>query len=281
VQIVLWLPPAVAFLVSFFTSMVGVSGAFLLLPFQVSVLHYTAPSVSATNLVFNLVATPGGVYRYWREGRLLWPLLWLLALGTLPGVVVGFYLRVHYLADPRDFRLFVALVLLYLAYRVSRQALGRPGGRAPAPARQAEDSSGDRRNTPALGRGFSRPAVFALALGVGVAGGAYGIGGGSLVAPVLVGLFRLPVHAVAGAALAATFLGSLLGVASYSLLPAPPGVETAPDWLLGGLFGLGGLAGSYAGARLQRRVPARPLEVGLAGVLVLLGAAYLMQWLRA
>jgi len=57
-------PFAVALIVSFFTSMSGVSGAFLLLPFQVSFLNYTAPSVSATNQVFNIVAIPSGVYRY-------------------------------------------------------------------------------------------------------------------------------------------------------------------------------------------------------------------------
>jgi len=53
----------------------AISGAFLLLPFQHSVLGYTAPGVSATNLVYNLVATPGGAYRYLREGRMLWPLV--------------------------------------------------------------------------------------------------------------------------------------------------------------------------------------------------------------
>jgi hypothetical protein len=64
----LWLPPLAAFVVSFFGSMVGISGAFLLLPFQMSVLGYVGPSVSATNLVFNLYATPGGVWRYAHEG---------------------------------------------------------------------------------------------------------------------------------------------------------------------------------------------------------------------
>ncbi|MBT4507566.1 MAG: sulfite exporter TauE/SafE family protein, partial [Desulfobacula sp.] len=53
-----------ALVVSFFTSMGGVSGAFLLLPFQMSFLGYTSPSVSATNHVFNIVAIPSGVYRY-------------------------------------------------------------------------------------------------------------------------------------------------------------------------------------------------------------------------
>ncbi|MDP3032117.1 MAG: TSUP family transporter, partial [Rhodocyclaceae bacterium] len=74
VVVPVWLPPLVAFVISLFTSMVGISGAFLLLPFQMSVLGYVAPSVSATNLVFNLVAIPAGVWRYAHEKRMDWPL---------------------------------------------------------------------------------------------------------------------------------------------------------------------------------------------------------------
>ena len=65
----LFVPPLVAFVVSFLTSMGGISGAFLLLPFQVSFLNFTSPSVSATNFVFNIVAIPSGVNQYIREGR--------------------------------------------------------------------------------------------------------------------------------------------------------------------------------------------------------------------
>ena len=42
----------------------GISGAFLLLPFQMSMLNYTAPSVTGTDHVFNIVAIPSVVYRY-------------------------------------------------------------------------------------------------------------------------------------------------------------------------------------------------------------------------
>ena len=47
-------PVLVAFIISFFTSMGGISGAFLLLPFQVSVLGFNTPAVSSTNLLYNL-----------------------------------------------------------------------------------------------------------------------------------------------------------------------------------------------------------------------------------
>ena len=44
----------------------GISGAVLLRPFQVSVLATPSPSVTPANLLYNVVATPGALYRYWR-----------------------------------------------------------------------------------------------------------------------------------------------------------------------------------------------------------------------
>ena len=112
------IPPLVALIVSTFTSMGGVSGAFLLLPFQVSILNFTSPAVSPTNLVFNIVAIPSGVYRYLREGSMNWPVTWVVILGTLPGLLFGALIRVNWLPDPKNFKLFVGCVLLYIGGRL-------------------------------------------------------------------------------------------------------------------------------------------------------------------
>jgi len=260
------LPPAAAFVVSFFTSMVGISGAFLLLPFQISILSITAPSISATNLVFNLVATPGGLWRFARERRVDWRLGLLVGVGTVPGLLAGWWLRSHWLSDARDFELFVALVLAALALRLwIRRADNTAEPASPTPLPRSEWNSG----------------IFAAAVAVGVVGGTYGIGGGSIMAPVLVGVFGLRVHAVAGATLLATLMTSIAGVAMYSLLPTSSGLDMHPDWKLGLLFGIGGLAGSYAGAQAQRFVRQRPLELGLASVITALSVAYIAQFLLA
>ena len=263
ITVPLWLPPLVAFVISFFTSMVGVSGAFLLLPFQMSVLGYVAPSVSATNLVFNLVAIPSGVWRYVREKRMDWRLAWVIAAGTLPGLLAGWWLRVHWLLDPRLFKLFVGLVLLALAIRLSLKKANAATSAAAATA-----ANGGQRLLP----------IFAIALVIGVIGGAYGIGGGSIMAPVLVAVFCMSVHNVAGAALFGTLVTSVAGVALYQFLPAPPGIETRPDWALGILFGLGGAAGMYVGARTQKLVRQRTLELGIAVVLMLLAGGYVIGY---
>src|SRR5512135_2943745 len=101
------IPPLVALVVSTFTSMGGVSGAFLLLPYQVSFLGFISPAVSPTNLVFNIVAIPSGVYRFIREGRMNWAVAAVTILGTLPGLWFGALIRHGWLPNPRDFKLFV------------------------------------------------------------------------------------------------------------------------------------------------------------------------------
>jgi uncharacterized membrane protein YfcA len=255
----LWVPPVVAFVISFFSSMVGVSGAFLLVPFQMSVLGYVTPSVSATNLVFNLVAIPGGVWRYAQEKRVDWRLAWMIAAGTLPGLLAGWWLRLHWLLEPHTFKLFVGLLSLWLAVRLLWPR------RVPAIASRHSPASGTRKLP-----------IWAAALAIGVIGGAYGIGGGSIMAPVLVVVFGLELHAVAGAALFGTLATSVVGVAVYQFLPAPPGIEARPDWALGILFGAGGAAGMYVGARTQKRVPRRVLEIGMGAVLALVFAGYVL-----
>ena len=119
-----FVPPLVAFAVSFFTSMGGISGAFLLLPFQMTFLGYTNTSVSATNQLYNVFSNPGGVFRYYREKRMLWPLSWIVMAGAVPGVVIGGLVRINWLADVRPFKLFVALVLLGIGLEMIRDLFG-------------------------------------------------------------------------------------------------------------------------------------------------------------
>jgi uncharacterized membrane protein YfcA len=258
IDVALWLPPAAGCVLAFVCSMVGISGAFLLMPFQMSVLGFATPAASATNLVYNLISIPGAAWRYQKERRLWWRLaLWITA-GGAPGTWLGAWLRTHHLAAREHFEIFVALVLAYLGGRMLLDLL-RPADAQP-------EAAGEPPLLPLLAAAFA----------VGVVGTIYGIGGGSFMVPILVSYFRLPVHAVAGATLTATFLTSLIALAGYSLLPAPAGAAAAPDWLLGGLFGIGGLVGGNLGARCQRHVSQRGLKLLLVAILLGLALRYIV-----
>ena len=281
------IPFAVAFFVSFFTSMGGVSGAFLLLPFQVSFFQYTAPSVSATNQVFNIVAIPSGVYRYIREGRMLWPLTWSVVVGTLPGVFIGAWIRIVYLPDSKHFKCFAGFLLLYIGLRLFQDLVKRKDGTAtknlPAPTPASHTVrvtiSTFRRVEFEYNRetfGFSTPMVYTICFLVGIAGGIYGIGGGSIVAPFFIAIIGLPVYTVAGAALMGTFVTSVAGVVFYQVLAGYyTDLSVAPDWHLGILFGCGGILGMYFGARTQKYVPAGWIKGMLCACVLFVAGKYI------
>lgn len=291
----IFIPPLVAMFISFFTSMGGVSGAFLLLPFQMSALNYTAPSVSGTNHVFNILAIPSGVYRYVKEGRMAWPLTMVIVIGTLPGVFIGYYLRVFYLPDPRSFKLFVGIVLLYIGIRLLKEIVGTSrssalktvedrlkgkGGLSRDAVVRTISFSLKRVEYEFWGERFSFPTVgmFSLALVVGVIGGAYGIGGGAIIAPFCIAVFHLPVYTIAGAALMGTFITSLAGAIFFTFIPLTKGIPTMPDWPLGTLFGIGGFLGMYLGARTQKFIPQGFIKAMLCGIILFLAASYISQY---
>lgn len=226
---------AAALVISAVSAPGGVSGAVLLLPFQVSVLGTPSPAVTPTNLLYNIVATPGALYRYWRQGQTGGRLAVVLIAGTLPGVVGGSLIRVRLLPDARLFDFVVAAVLLPLGCWLAV-------ARAPLASR--------RHRPPRL----SWPALVMISMVVGCIGGIYGVGGGSILAPVLIGEGRAPAQ-VAPAALASTLVTSVAGVFTFTMLSLGSHSSAAPNWPTGIALGVGGLLGSYLGARLQSRLP--------------------------
>jgi uncharacterized protein len=189
----------VAYVIAVIATPAGISGAVLLLPFQVSVLGTPSPAVTPTNLLYNVVATPGALYRYWRQGQTGGRLALVLIAGTPPGVIAGSVIRVELLPGPHFFDLVVGAVLAPLGVWL---ALTRP----PAPGEQDRPV-----------RLIPVPVLVVLAAAVGCVGGIYGIGGGSVLAPVLIGSGRKPSE-VAPAALASTFVTWVAGVITFTIL---------------------------------------------------------------
>lgn len=258
----------VALVISFFTSTGGVSGAFLLLPFQHFYLGTAAPSISATNHIFNIIATPGGIFRYFREGRMNWGLVLPLAAGSVPGAILGAWIRIQYLPDARDFKLFAGFVLFTVALRLIL------GGRVNQTSKRFTSSEEEKELSH-----VSRTKVGLFAGLVGVIGGIYGVGGGIFIAPFLITVFKLSVRITAGATLACTWITSFAGAFSFeamSLLEASRSI--APDWNNGLFLGLGGLLGTYVGARCQKYLPEPLIKIILAAGLVVLSLIYIIGY---
>jgi uncharacterized membrane protein YfcA len=226
-----------------------------LLPVQLDVLVVPSPAVTPTNLLFNVIATPGSVLRYRQQRQLGGPLVRRLVMGTLPGVALGAVVRVRYAPGAHLFRLLLACLLLPLGTWLCRTV--RPAARHDGPV------PGPR-------------TVTLLAVVVGFVGGIYGIGGGSILGPILVGR-GMPVARVAPATLASTFITSIAGAVTYAVLALTTPGNIAPHWALGLACGAGGLFGGYLGARLQSRLPNTALRLLLGALAIALAALYLVE----
>ena len=176
-------------------------------------------------------------------------------------MIAGSVIRVKLLPGPRVFDRVVAAVLIPLGCWL---ALSRP-------------SPTDKPNRHV--RPIPAPALAVLATAVGCVGGIYGIGGGSILAPALIGSGRKPSE-VAPAALAATFVTSVAGVITFTILSLHQNTSIAPDWPTGIALGAGGLAGGYTGARIQSRMPDVLIRRLVGFLVIAIGAYYLSSGLR-
>jgi hypothetical protein len=176
----------------------------------------------------------------------------VLLVGTVPGVIAGSAIRVELLPGSRAFEIVIAAVLIPLGSWLTVHV--PPDGES-------------------VWLPLSVPVIVASALVVGTVGGIYGIGGGSILAPILIGAGRSP-RDVAPATLLSTLLTSIVGVVAFVLLSTHHHGSIAPDWGIGVALGAGGLVGSYLGAWIQPRLPDQLIRRILGVLVAAIGARY-------
>lgn len=235
---------AIAFVCALIATPAGMTGAFLLVPIQLSVLGVPAAKVPATNLLFNVISTPAATVRHARAGRIDKSFVIPLLIGSVPGVVIGAVLRARVFTSPEVFKYFVAVVLCVIGLRV---LFGRRRPREGA-------------------HGLLPWQLAAMAFAASVVGAIYGVGGGVLTAPTLVAL-GVAVTRFAPATILVTLICSIAGITAFSLL-ATPEFPSTPDVALGLAIGVGGVFGSWVGAGLTTRLD-ELLLARVVGVLTL------------
>ncbi len=114
------------------------------------------------------------------------------------------------------------------------------------------------------------PVVLASGAGVGLLTGILGVGGGFLIVPALVMLIGLPMAQAVGTSLLVIAMNSAAGFLGHL-------GDGALDWSLVVVFVIAGLAGTFAGSRLTRRLPATRLRRLFAVFVIVLGVLLLID----
>jgi uncharacterized membrane protein YfcA len=109
----------------------------------------------------------------------------------------------------------------------------------------------------------SFPVVIASGAGVGLMTGILGIGGGFLIVPALVMLVGLPMQMAVGTSLIVIAMNSLAGFLGHI-------GDGSFDITMTAIFAAAGLVGTFAGSRLNKRLPAGNLQKGFAWFVIAL-----------
>lgn len=256
-----FLPFFTALIIAFFCSMSGITGAFLLVPFQITILNINSPIVTPTNFLYNTLSIPGGLFKYIKDGKMNWLIALITLVPSIFGQSIGVFIRLNYLLDPVKFKFFVGLVLLLLAAKLLHKLLFEKKNSG---AKKSEKSS-IKNLSIKFGsvkysfqdKEYSYNPVITATVGflTGIIGGIYGIGGGAIISPFLVAAFNLSLQSIAGATLFVTFINSIFGILFYKFLFLffnRPEFSFSPDLHLGIFMGSGGFLGVYLGARFQK-----------------------------
>jgi uncharacterized membrane protein YfcA len=217
-------------LVGFALGLLGGGGSILAVPLLVYVAGvkdaHVAIGTSALAVSINAFAN---LISHARAGTVKWPCAIMFAVAGIAGAALGAMLG--RLVDGQHLLFLFGLVMLAVA---AAMFSGRAAGGDPLVY-------------------INRTIGFRLAgtgLVVGFLSGFFGIGGGFLIVPGLVGATAMPIVNAIGSSLVSVTAFGLTTTASYAL-------AGLVDWTVAALFIAGGAVGSFAGMRLARRLAGR------------------------
>jgi hypothetical protein len=256
-----WLLPIYGLVVGTLVGLTGMGGGVLMTPLLVLGLGMPATAAIGTDLAYSALTKAAGTWQHWRQGTVDLRVVRALAIGSVPAtlVAVGVLFLLHSVdstAVNEFLEKFIGVMLVIAATLMLRKLWMSMSG-------QSEATSG---------RFVTYPTVKLIAIGVfgGFLVGMTSIGSGSLIIALLVMTISLAPEKLVGTDVAHAFL--LVGAAAIAHFLVLQDVDVA----LAAKLLVGSIPGVLIGSRLAVWVPRRPLQAGLA-VLLLTTAVTLLR----
>ena len=254
-------------LVGFLVGLTGVGGGSLMTPFLVAVMQVPAPTAVGTDLVYATVTKLTGSVQHYRQRSVNLEVALFLGLGSIPASLLGVqtleWIKNNFDADAvRSIMVTIIAATLVLvgASLVFRAFLPQRWiGR--------RKTTWDGKTSMSLKR-----RLFTILFGAtgGYLVGLTSIGSGSIMAVILLLLYPLSPAVIVGTDIAHAMVLSFVTGFAHML-------NGNVDFALAGTLLLGSIPGVLVGSRLAPWMPARPLIVFLAVMLVFVGARLLLS----
>lgn len=270
-------------------ALVGEASGIFALPYSMSVLQFSSAHVTPTTQLLTFLNPIGALLGFRGSGQWNLDFAKWVCIGGAAGGLVGPFLRLTVLSEPKPFQLLVGLMLAFVGVHLLYEALART--RTPAPG-LSHGAKGPARIETIEKRGgqtviayfddrwsLSNAALFFTGAGVGVIASALGVGGGFLLVPIFAAFFRLPMYVLVAATIPFVIVLSAVALLTYAaVMPVVTSVAIQPEWSWGLFAAAGGSFGSWCAAKTQRWVPEHLLKLMLGGVTAVAGALYVVNF---
>jgi uncharacterized protein len=266
--------------VGFVSGLFGVGGGFLMTPLLIFS-GVPIPTAVATTSAQIAASSTTGVLTYWRRRQVDVDLAKVLISGGIVGTALGVAL---FDAIRRAGALDTAINLSYLAlFTIIGGMMLAEALRAAFKARRGVPPRRRRAGQHAAWLGwplrhrFRRSRLYAsilplmlVAALIGLLGAVLGIGGGFIMVPALIYLFRIPTTIAVGTSLVQILVTALLATVLHAVS------SQSVDLVLAVLLMIGGVFGAQFGARAARNIKADAFRLFLALLLLAVGARFAM-----
>ncbi|MFZ3576747.1 sulfite exporter TauE/SafE family protein [Virgibacillus sp. DJP39] len=249
---------------AFAGSLVGLGGGILLIPSLLflnqisSEFSWATPqTIVGISLIVMVFTALSSTIFYFREGRVDYKTGFLLLSGSVPGGILGSWLNQFVAEDDFSFYFGILMIVLSLLFFIKRNMLGKQ----PVTKKGLRSFQFD-------GVTYQYTVTFWVAfitsLVVGTLSGLFGIGGGSIMVPLMILLFGFPVHIAIATSMFIIFFSSIISAGTHIILG-----HVSWEYVL--FFIPGAWIGGTIGAKVNQRMNSRALEWILRVLLMLIG----------
>jgi hypothetical protein len=214
-------------LVGFTLGLVGGGGSILAVPLMVYLVGIKNPHIAIGTSAFAVAANAAaGLLNHAKTGNVKWRCGGLYAVAGIAGALLGSSAGKAFNGQKLLFLFALVMILVGVLMLHGRGNVGIPGATC------------NRANA---------PKVLGFGVGTGLFSGFFGIGGGFLIVPGLVGATGMPILNAVGTSLVAVTAFGLTTALNY-------GLSGLVDWNLALVFIIGGIVGSTFGTRIATRL---------------------------
>lgn len=254
----------VGLITSLIGSLAGLGGGAILIPTLLLFSAYsaqfswvtpqTAVGLSLVMMIFTALAS---TISYFKQGRVDDKTGLLFLGGSIPGSMFGAWLNQFFKTDHFSLYFGILMIMISLLFFLKRERKET----VPSPSQSIRTFTV---NDQVYRYHVNKMLAIVISFFVGMVSGLFGIGGGSIMVPVMILIFSMPAHVATATSMFMIFFTSAIGASTYVVLGHIPWQEV--------LFFLpGAWIGGKLGARISHHLTGKALEWVLRIIIIFIG----------